>query len=30
MLGAAQPLTTAFVENLAESLGGSAAAEVSA
>jgi len=28
LLGAAQPLTTAFVENLAESLGGSAAAEV--
>ncbi len=27
-LGVAQPLTTAFVENLAESLGGSAAAEV--
>ena len=29
VLGVAQPLTTAFVENLAESLGGSAAAEVS-
>jgi PRTRC genetic system protein B len=28
VLGAAQPLTTAFVENLAESLGGSPAAEV--
>jgi PRTRC genetic system protein B len=28
VLGIAQPLTTAFVENLAESLGGSAAAEV--
>jgi PRTRC genetic system protein B len=28
VLGVAQPLTTAFVENLAESLGGSAAAEV--
>ena len=28
VLGVAQPLTTIFVENLAESLGGSAAAEV--
>jgi PRTRC genetic system protein B len=28
VLGVAQPLTTAFVENLAESLGGSASAEV--